>query len=140
MPNSVPTRAFVAMFCGAAGLFLLLIAAGLINDGGGERPAPDFVVALCGIALLVAGCMAYAGTQSKLNDLLAAILCLIFGLVAAWIALFSPAEGFSGGFPFVSQALNLKISRWVFGGSAIVCFAIGMWAFKRFVQGSRTGA
>lgn len=140
MSSASGTRAFVALFCGAAGLFLLLAAAGLISDRDDEPPVPDLIIASCGLALMVAGCLACVGLQSRLNDLLAAILCLIFGLVAAWSAQFSPAGGFSGGVPFVSQALNLKISRWVFGGSAIVCFAIGAWALQRYVRRSRAGA
>jgi uncharacterized membrane protein YphA (DoxX/SURF4 family) len=124
----------VALFCIAFGSFLILVACGLISDSPNQRQAPDFIVALSGLVLIIAGCMIFVGRQSRINDLLAAILCLMFGLIGAWVAFRAPSEGFSGGLPLISNDTNIAIGRWVFGIGSLMCLAISAWAFKRFYR------
>lgn len=99
--------------------------------------APMWVVALCGIVFLIAGCMIFLATHSRASDMLAAILCLLFGIVGTWVSLLSPSEGFSGGIPLLSQESNVTLGRWMFGGGAVICFAISAYAFRRAFQSSR---
>lgn len=127
----------VAIFCIALGGFLVLLAGGFIADDPGKRHAPDFVIALSGLSLVIAGCMVLVGRKSRFNDLLAGILCLSFGVIGAWVAFYAPSEGFSGGIPLVSSGTNIMIGRWVFGIGSLVCFAISGWAFKRFYRSTR---
>ena len=124
----------VSLVCVALGLFLLLIAVGVFPASEAQPQAPDSIIALCGVVFIIAGCMAYLGTRSRVNDLLAAILCLIFGIVGAWVSLFSSSDGFSGGIPFVSNDSNVAIARVVFGAGSLMCFAISAWALKRFLR------
>ena len=118
--------------CVALGLFLLLIAAGVIPTSDAQSQAPNSIIALCGVVFVIAGCMAILGTQSRVNDMLAALLCLIFGIVAAWVSLFGSSDGFSGGIPFFSNEANVKIARIAFGVGSLICFAMSGWALKRF--------
>jgi divalent metal cation (Fe/Co/Zn/Cd) transporter len=122
----------IALFCIIAGGLLILVALGVIATSPGQRHAPDFIIAFSGLAFIIAGCMILVGRQSRFNDLLAAILCLLFGATGAWVALYSPSEGFSGGIPLLSNEANVRLARWVFGLGSLVCFAIAGWAFKRY--------
>lgn len=96
--------------------------------------APIAIIILSGLAFVIAGCMVFLGTKSRANDLLAAFLCLIFGIIGSWVAFLSPSEGFSGGVPFVSNESNVSIARVVFGIGALMCFAIAVWALTRFIR------
>jgi hypothetical protein len=78
--------------------------------------------------------MAYLGRRSRANELMAAMLLLLFGAVGAWVSLFSPSEGFSGGIPFVPYESNVTLARVMFGIGALICFALSIWAFRRFVR------
>jgi hypothetical protein len=118
----------------ALGGFLILVACGLISDDPSQRHAPDLIIALSGSVFIIAGSMVLVGHQSRYNDLLAAILCLMFGAIGAWVAFLSPSEGFSGGLPLVSKEFNILFGRWVFGFGSIVCFAISGWALTRFFR------
>ena len=122
----------IALFCVVSGGLLILVALGVISTSPGQRHAPDFVIAIAGAAFVIAGCMVLVGRQSRFNDLLAAILCLLFGATGAWVAIYSPSEGFSGGIPLISNEANVRLARWVFGVGSLVCFAISAWAFKRY--------
>lgn len=124
----------VAILCMSLGGFLVLVACGLISDGPNQRDAPDLIVALSGTVFIIAGCMILVGRQSRLNDLLAAILCLIFGLIGAWVAIFSSSDGFSGGLPFLSSEANIKLGRIVFGLGSLICFAISGWAMSSYAK------
>ena len=127
----------MALLCMALGGMLLLVAGGFFIDNPDQQNAPDFVIAMCGSAFIVAGCMILVGRRSRFNDLLAAILCLLFGATGAWVALFSPSDGFSGGLPLISSEANIRLARWVFGLGSLVCFALAAWALKRFFFGQR---
>jgi len=122
----------IALFCIISGGLLILVALGVISTSPGQRHAPDFIIAISGAVFVIAGCMVLVGRQSRLNDLLAAVLCLLFGATGAWVAIYSPSEGFSGGIPFISNEANVRLARWVFGAGSLVCFAISVWAFKRY--------
>lgn len=137
MRHSEGTRSILGLFCIALGIYPLAIAFGFIPVDEGQVLAPMWVVALCGIVFLIAGCMIFLATHSRASDMLAAILCLLFGIVGAWVSLLSPSEGFSGGIPLLSQESNVTLGRWMFGGGAVICFAISAYAFRRAFQSSR---
>lgn len=134
MQSSRHGQLAIALFCVIAGGLLILVALGVISTSPSERYAPEFIIALSGSAFIIAGCMILVGRQSRFNDLLAAALCLLFGATGAWVAVFSPSEGFSGGLPLISSEANVKLARWVFGLGSLVCFAISGWALKRFFR------
>jgi len=123
--------------CIVLGILPMLIALGLIPVDEADVLAPMWVVALSGMVFLIGGCMIFLGDHSRANDLLAGVLCLVFGVVGTWVSLFSPGEGFSGGIPLLSTADNVILGRWVFGGGALICFVISAYAFRRAILSSR---
>jgi len=134
MQNSQRSNLTVALLCVALGGFLVLVACGLIDDDPAKRHAPDLIIALCGSVFIIAGIMILVGQHSRVNDLLAAILCITFGIIGAWVAIYGASEGFSGGVPLLSDEANTRLARGVFGLGSLLCFAISGWAFKRFFQ------
>ena len=137
MSDSGRNRLIVGLLCIALGAFPLSIALGLLPVDEADVYAPMWVVAVSGLVFLIAGCMIILGNHSWANDLLAGILCLLFGVVGVWVALFSPSEGFSGGVPLLSNAANVTLARWVFGFGALISFSISVYAFRRAFQSSR---
>ncbi len=140
MRRSRHTRWFVGLPCIALGLLPIFIALGWIPVAATSLHAPMWILALCGGIVLIAGMMVVLGNQSRANDLLAGVICLLFGINGAWIALLGPAEGFSGGLPILSGAANTTLGRWVFGIGALMCFAIAAYAFRLAFQSSRNSA
>ena len=122
--------ACLCLFIGAA---ILLAAADIINIPEQDIHAPRWVLGLCGLVFLLGGFMILAGAKSRFNSLGAAILCGSFGLVGAWVALFSPDDSIVGGVPFLSQATNSGIGRWVFGIGSLISFAIAWIAMREFL-------
>ena len=123
--------------CIAIGCYPVAIALGLVSIGEAEQMAPLWVVAAAGIAFVIAGFMILLAHHSRANDLLAGVLCLLFAVMGAWVALFSTSEGFSGGLLFLSNEQNVTLGRWVFGIGALVSLAIAAYAFRRATQSSR---
>ena len=124
-------RQIIAFFCIAAGAFPVLISLGVVQLADSKLEVPFWVLGLAGVVLVIAGCMMLVGEKSRANDFLAAILLSLFGVIAVWVSVFSTGEGFSGGLPFVARETNIAIARWVFGGSALVCFSLAAYALKR---------
>lgn len=94
-----------------------------------------WVLAACGFAIAIAGCMVIVGIHSRVNDLLAAILLLLFSSIGFWVS-FSPSEGFSGGIPFLPDRYNIAIGRVLFFGGALMTLAMSVWALRRFLRSS----
>ncbi len=125
------------LFCIALGCYPISIALGLLPVDEARVMAPMWVVAMAGIMFVIAGAMILIGDHSWANDLLAGVLCLLFGIMGTWVSLFSPSEGFSGGVPLLAGESNVTLGRWMFGIGALMCFAISAYAFRRAAQSSR---
>jgi len=137
MQHPERSRLVLGLLCVVLGALPLSIALGFIPIVEGQVHAPMWVVALSGIIFVIAGCMIFLGSQSRANDFLAGVLCLLFGAVGTWVSLFSPSDGFSGGVPLLPNAANVTLARWLFGGGALICFALSVYAFRRATQSSR---
>ena len=120
--------ALVAIACGGS---ILLIATGVI-DVEPTAGTPHWVVGLAGLAFVIAGFMIFLRHHSRALDLMAAILLGAFTLMAAWVTFDSSSEGFSGGIPFLPREMNVSLGRVIFGLGALICFAMFLWALKRF--------
>ncbi len=131
------TRFVLGLICIVLGTLPLLVALGVIPVDEADVYAPIWVVAISGMVFLIGGCMIFLGDHSWANDLLAGVLCLLFGVVGVWVALFASSEGFSGGIALLSDAVNVTLGRWVFGGGALISFSISAYAFRRAFQSSR---
>lgn len=132
MQTPQTSNLIVALLCIALGSVLVLVACGIIEDDPSKRHAPDLIIALSGSVFVIAGIMILVGRQSRVNDLLAAILCMTFGIIGAWVAIYGASEGFFGGLPLISDEANTRLARGIFGLGSLSCFAIAGWAFKRF--------
>ena len=77
------SKLIVALLCIALGSVLVLVACGIIEDDPTKRHAPDFIIALSGSVFVIAGIMMLVGRKSRVNDLLAAILCMTFGITSS---------------------------------------------------------
>ncbi|MBT8065911.1 MAG: hypothetical protein KJO09_01625 [Gammaproteobacteria bacterium] len=123
--------------CVALGCYPISMALGWLPVDEADVMAPMWVVAMAGLAFVIAGAMILLANHSWANDLLAGVLCLLFGITGTWVSLFSSSEGFSGGSPLLSDESNVMLGRWLFGIGALMCFAISAYAFRRAAQSSR---
>lgn len=123
--------------CIALGCYPVALGLGLLPVDEAGLSAPLWVVAGAGFAFIIAGFMILFARHSRINDLLAGVLLLLFGTMGIWVSLFSSSEGFSGGLPFLSQELNILLGRWLFGLGALISFAMCGYAFWRAIYGSR---
>ena len=124
--------------CVVLGLIPVLIALGVVGSNDPGVQAPAWVLVLSGTVFILAGLMILIGRSSRTNHLLAALLCACFGAVGTWVALFAPAEGFSGGIPLISDSINLALGRWMFGLGAVLCFFISVYALRLYFRHSKT--
>ena len=111
-------------FCISLGLYAVALATELLPADAAMLSAPMWVIFLCGVVFVLGGAMLLVDRNSKLNALCASLLLLVMGVIGAWIALLGPAAGFSGGIPFLPDAYNVTVARWVFGLGALVSFMI----------------
>jgi hypothetical protein len=133
MVTTPKQRFILSVMCISIGLFLFLVALELIPGATPqEGDAPNAIIALSALVFVIGGCMILLGQESRTNDLLAAVMCVVFGVVGGWIAVFAPTGGFSGGLPFLSSAANEALARVFFGAGSLLCFGIAAWALKRF--------
>lgn len=113
------------------------VALDLVPIDESSLHAPRAVLFLAGLVVLVAGVMALGGPDSRHNDLLAAALLLSMAAAGAWVALFAPGEGFSGGVPLLPRGTNVLLARIVFGLGAVATFLVAVWAFRRWLMRRR---
>jgi len=131
------SRLGMGLLCIALGCYPLSITFGFLPVDEAKVMAPMWVVAMSGFVFIIAGGMILLGNHSWANDLLAGILCLLFGIMGAWVSLFSSSKGFSGGVPLLPHESNVTLGRWLFGIGALISFAISAYAFRRAYQSSR---
>ena len=134
---STGARWFYGVLCIAIGAYPIAISLGYVSFDDAEPTSPLWVAAAVGISFVIAGCMILLAHHSRANDLLAGVLLMIFAVLGVWVSVFSSDEGFSGGWPLLSEETNLLIGRWLFGLGALASFSLCIWAFRRAVRGSK---
>lgn len=132
--KSYKSHPVVGWICILFGIYPLAIASGFLNVDSESVHAPMWIVGLCGLVFIIAGCMILFRQYGRLVDMLAAFVCLSFAVVGIWVSLFSPSDGFSGGIPFVSKELNHFLARGMFGLGAIISLLICTYAIKRALR------
>lgn len=130
-------RLVYGLGCIALGCYPLALSLGFLPVDEAGLHAPLWVVAVAGFVFIIAGFMILLANHSRANDLLAGVLLFLFGIMGAWVSLFSSSEGFSGGLPLVSQETNILLGRWLFGLGALISFALCGYAFRRAIRQSR---
>jgi hypothetical protein len=128
------THAIYGVLLVLLGLYPIALALGFQEVDAASSNAPMWVIALCGVVFVIGGCMILLRQHERLVDLLAALICLSLASIGVWVSLFSPAEGFSGGISLVPDKTNIGISRWVFGGGAVISFLCFVYAVRRALQ------
>ena len=116
------------------GVFIMLIAAGVIPSEESSFHAPRWVVGACGAIFSIAGIMIFTPRNSLMNNLLAFVLILCFGVIGGYVALYGESGSFSGGIPLISRETNISIGRIVFGFGSIVCFLISLIPISQFFK------
>lgn len=134
---SARARLVYGLGCIALGCYPLALSLGLLPVGETGFNAPLWVVAGAGFVFVIAGFMILLANYSRANDLLAGVLLLLFGIMGAWVSLFSSSEGFSGGLPLLSREANILLGRWLFGLGALISFAMCGYAIRRAIRESR---
>lgn len=137
MPNNSapPPHTFVGVACILFGLVPLAIALDLVPGAADRLHAPRWVAAMAGVVFIIAGCMALLQAKRRLVDALAFVLLFLFGVIGAWVALFSPGGGITGGIPFLSSDVNGTVGRVVFGLGAVLSFAMSLYALRMALRG-----
>lgn len=123
-----------AWFCLALGVLPMLIAFGVVSVQESQVHTPMWVLGLCGVVFVCAGCAMLLSERSRFNALLGGLICLCFAAVGVWVAVFSPADGFSGGIPLLSDEANVTLARWVFGCGAVLCLVLFGYAVVRILR------
>ena len=119
------------LFCIALGCYPIAMAFGFIDVDPAELTSPPWVIAGAGLAFVIAGLMILLAMHSRLNDLLAGVLCLLFGIMGTWVSLLSSDDGFSGGLFFLSPDANILLGRIFFGIGALISFGVAFYALQR---------
>lgn len=127
------TLAFSMVFM-LIGLLIILLGLGVIPVDEASFNAPKWIIRLCGMTFFIAGVMVWSGNGSRTNDLMAAVLILIFAVVGGWVALYGGSEDFSGGIPFLSKDSNVSLARIIFGAGSVLCLMISLYAFRIFIR------
>ena len=117
--------------CIALGCYPIALGLGFFPVEEARLNAPPWVVVAAGLAFVIAGFMILLAAHSRVNDLLAAVLLLLFSVMGIWVSIFSPSEGFSGGLPFLSRELNIMLGRGLFGLGSLISIAMCAYALGR---------
>ncbi len=113
-----------------SGLYILGIASGIVPTDLGSVHAPMWLVTLCGILFLIGGIAALGIDvfSRRVQDVLGVFVLMIFFAICFWIAFGSGERQFNGG------SVNPAFGRAVFGGGAVICFFLVLYAWKRAFQ------
>lgn len=124
MNRNVAGTLFAGGFGLVIGLTICLVGLDILPAEEGSIHAPRWVLVLCGAVFALAGIAILVQGRPLLTSLIGNLIIAAFAAIAAWVAWGGTSEGFSGGVPFVSHGLNVKIARGMFGAGALLCALI----------------
>ena len=124
------TRLLAGLFCLGLGAFILSIALADLPADLAEAEPERWVVGLSGIAFSTAGLALVGRRWPIVRQLSTSVLLLAMGGVAAWVALFAPSSGISGGIPLLPDVINVGIARGLAGFGALVCFGMAGYGWR----------
>jgi hypothetical protein len=143
----------IGIAAAAAGLYLVLVGAGVLPIAGGASNlhGPLWILLCTGLAFFLAGAAIVLQGIGRANDrgefsadapswlrvvqyLIGVAILACFGAIGSWIA-FGPGErAFSGSLPFVSGDVGAAVGRAAFGIGAVI---VWLCAFAFAVSGAR---
>jgi uncharacterized membrane protein len=102
------------------GLFVTLIATGVIHSDDASFHAPRWMFALCGALFMIAGLVMLTAQYRTTRKILVVLLIATFFIVAVWVCLFTKPDTWSGGLPFLSRNANGLIAKTAVGFGAVL--------------------
>ena len=133
-PNQRRGRVIWGIVLLIAGLVYAGVSLGIIQVDSSTTHAPMTVLFLVAVVLSIGGVMMIAGRDSRLNELLAAVLLLGMSSIGSWVAIFGSIDGISGGLAFLPSELNVGLGRVLFGLGALLCLAMAVYALRRALK------
>jgi hypothetical protein len=134
MPRTNRKNLLFALLFIAVGAFIVAISAGWVPVDDADVNAPLWLLALVGGIFALAGVMVLYGRDSRVNDLLAAILMAAMGIIGGWVAVYSASGDISGGVFFLPRDMNVMLGRILFGSGSLICFGVAAYAVSRFLN------
>lgn len=116
------------------GVFLLLMATGVVPVNDEDLHAPGGILALCAVVFLAGGVAVAFPSDKRLKMSMVVLILLSFLIIGGWISLFGDARHFSGGIPFVSRESNAVLARFAFGAGALMVFGMLLLALKDLIR------
>ncbi len=121
------------------GLLLFAIYLGWLGVSYPRLPAdlfngPRWLFYVLSVLLGSGAGLAFLGHSHPLAQVLAALVWLLFAVVGAWAAVFSPLDDISGGLSMLSLTANRVLARLVFGLGAILNLGAGIYAGGRLLK------
>ncbi|UCG49278.1 MAG: hypothetical protein JSU94_05735 [Phycisphaerales bacterium] len=113
------------------GLFVILVATGVIGSDEAAFRAPRWVIGLCGALFVVAGLVGVTARYRMLRRILVVVLLAALFVVAAWACVFTKAESWTVGLPFLSRRANGLIAKTLAGFGAVVLLWMLITAVRR---------
>ena len=112
------------------GAALVLLGFDIIPQHVFEPNVPSWILVLLGFGLTLAGVSPYFRTGSPNSTRLVGGTCLLMALVFFWIAFFGDARHMSGGIPFVPNAYNVFLGRFMFSLGGLLWLWLGVSALR----------
>ncbi len=115
--------------CILSGVYILLVSLGALATVGVESDTPKWVLWACSITFVAAGIALSTEPRSLARSVCVACILIAMASVGVWVSVFSPADGFSGGIPFLPRSLNVGLARGLFGFGALICLLmlLALW-------------
>ena len=113
-----------------AGIIIELVAWGVVSVDKERVHAPMWVIGLTGL-LFLAGGVLLAKPGGRIGTWAGGVVVSVITVVSGWVALYGPAEHFSGDLPWIAGETNVLIARLVFACVALLGLAILVGAVAR---------
>ncbi len=123
--------------CIALGASVCMIALNILPYEESKIHAPDWVILVSGAVFIFGGLAMIFQANQLVVSILGNLMVLSFACITAWIALRGPAEQFSGGIPLLSNQLDVKIARVMFGSCSVMCALVLIPGVKHLLKLSR---
>ena len=116
------------------GLFVVLMAVGVIPVEEGDLHAPNLILLLCGLAFAAGGLAILLPSDPRVKLSLVVIILASFLVIGVWVAVFGDAAHFSGGIPLLSRETNAVLARAAFGLGAVLILGMLVMALRQLLR------
>ncbi len=131
-PKTTFTKAI--LICALTGAFLIGISSGLIPIEPSKIHTPLWVIGMAGGLFWLAALALLAQNRPRVNNFLGALMLFGFAGIGGWVAVLGESGQLGGGMPMLSHQTNISFARWLFGGGALICLALAVYALKKALE------